>query len=442
MDLIALLEIIRKGECERVEFRSTADKRAGETICAFLNTTGGTLLIGIDDGGKIIGCPADSADKIDNYVSAIYPRIIPKSEMQEIDGKRVLIVTVPKSERLHTFGNVGYIRVGRSSRSLELDEILQKAAESLMLRFDEAICIDASLSDISETVLSKYLERRKMMRGVEAPETDHTRTLEMLKAVSGGKATNAGILFFCDYPERFHPGAQLRFIEFRSDDMRDVAEERTFNGSIWRISDEFGAFVENKVPRESLVVGLEKKAGSKFPLEAIREALNNALIHRNYVETADVKVFLFPDRLEIVNPGSFPADVTPEMPAHRPRNQVLCQYFFDVGKVDKYGSGLEKMKRLCIDGGYPAPEFALSARQTRVVFRFIPLKAREMMSGLDDIDRRIVSEVSSRKRISTGQLAKVVPLSRISIVSRLNRLIEKNIIKRNGIKRGTTYELA
>lgn len=441
MDIIGLMDVIRKGEGEQVEFRSTADKRAGETICAFLNTVGGVLLVGVDDKGGVIGCPADSADKIDNYASSIYPRSIPRSEMVDVDDKKVLVVTVPKSERLHTFGNIGYIRVGRSSRGLELDEILQKAAESLLLRFDEAICIDASIADLSEAALAAYLEKRKMIRGVEPPTSGPARIFEMLKAVSGEKATNAGVLFFCDYPERFHPGAQLRFIEFRSDDLREVAEERTFNGNILKISDAFGAFIENKIPRESLVVGLEKKAGSRFPLDVIREALNNALIHRNYVETADVRALLFPDRLEIVNPGSFPADVTPEMPAHRPRNQVLCQYFYDTGKVDKYGSGLAKMKQLCVEGGYPAPEFVLSARQTRVIFRFVPLRVRELIKGLDETDRRIISEISSRNHVSMGQLSKVIPMSRVSIVSRLNRMIENGIIKRTGVKRGTAYEL-
>jgi len=440
MDIFALTELIRKGEGEHLEFKRTAESAVGKTICAFLNTAGGQLIIGVDDKGNIVGCELDAQDKISNFLSVIAPR--PKIAMDKlnIEKRLVVVITVPKSDRLHTFGNTGYLRIGSTTRELQLDEIVEKAAESLLLRFDEALCIDAEESDLSVQTLHRYLDKRTKVRNVKSPKGGDIWPL--VRAVSKGHVTNAGIMFFSEHPERFHPQAQLRIIEFAGNDMQVVIEEQTISGNLWKISDSAGNVLEKKISKEATVKGFERIASPRFPLEALREAVNNALIHRNYFDRADVRIFIFPDKLEIINPGSFPSDVTPQMPAHRPRNPVLSQYFYDIGKIEKYGSGLLKMRQLCIEGGYPEPEFVLSAGQTKVIFHFIPLKIRESMKELDQTDRKIIEAIRSRTEVGSGELMKLVSLSRPGVVARMNKLLAKGIIVKTGKGRSVRYSLA
>ncbi len=442
MDIITLTELIRKGEGEHLEFKRTAESAVGKTICAFLNTAGGQLIIGVDNKENIVGCELDAQDKISNFLSVIAPRPKITLEKLTIEKRQIIIITVPKSDKLHTFGNTGYLRIGSTTRELQLNEIVEKAAESLLLRFDEALCIDAKESDLSKDILHRYLDKRKEVRSVEPIKTEQKHLWEIVRASSKGHVTNAGVMFFSDHPENFHPQAQLRIIEFAGIDMQTVLEEQTLSGNIWKISDSTGAILEKKILKETTIKGFDRITSPRFPLEALREAVNNALIHRNYFDRADVRIFIFPDRLEIVNPGSFPPDVTPQVPAHRPRNPVLSQYFYDIGKIEKYGSGLLKMRQLCKEGGYPEPEFILSAGQTRVIFYFVPLKVRETMKDLDQTDQKIIGAIKLKNEIGSGELMALISLSRPSLVARLNKLIVKKIVVKNGKGRSVRYFLA
>jgi len=134
MDLIALTELVRKGESEHLEFKRTAESAVGKTICAFLNTAGGQIIVGVDNEGNIVGCEQGAHDKISNFLSVIVPRPKIRIEKITIEKHLLLIINVPKSDRLHTFGNTGYLRIGATTRELQLDEIVEKAAESILLR--------------------------------------------------------------------------------------------------------------------------------------------------------------------------------------------------------------------------------------------------------------------------------------------------------------------
>ncbi len=102
----------------------------------------------------------------------------------------------------------------------------------------------------------------------------------------------------------------------------------------------------------------------EYPLKALREAIVNALIHRNYFETGDVRVFIFDNRIEIINPGSFPEGGSPKNPRHKPVNEILCQLIYDIGLIEKYGSGIQMMKELSRSWGNKEPYYDLHPIET------------------------------------------------------------------------------
>jgi hypothetical protein len=100
------------------------------------------------------------------------------------------------------------------------------------------------------------------------------------------------------------------------------------------------------------------------------------------------------------------------------------------------------MRSLCIEAGYPEPEFALESGQTKVIFPFLPIGIRDAMKGLDDTDRKIISEIFKRKGIRMSELFPLISLSKPAIISRLNRFVEKKILIRTGKGRSSRYEFA
>ena len=106
----------------------------------------------------------------------------------------------------------------------------------------------------------------------------------------------------------------------------------------------------------------------EYPIDALREAIINALIHRSYPEPADVRIFLFDTHAEIINPGTFPEGVTPKQSVHKPVNPILCSFMYDIGLIEKYGSGIKLMMRLCRKWGNREPFYDLHPLETKIVF--------------------------------------------------------------------------
>ena len=106
----------------------------------------------------------------------------------------------------------------------------------------------------------------------------------------------------------------------------------------------------------------------EYPLKALREAIINALIHRNYQKHADVRVFIFDTRVEVINPGTFPEGVSPDAPVHEPVNPILSQFMYDIGFIERYGSGIKMMKRLSKEWGNKAPRYEFHPLETKIIF--------------------------------------------------------------------------
>lgn len=436
-----LFAIIEKGESEKTEFKSNISNETGKTICAFLNTDGGVLLLGINDEGKIIGITKKYKEDLANILSYISPKSKIETEELGIDKKIIVIIRITKSDRLHSFLQIGYVRIGSTTRVLELREIVEKAGEMLLVNFDEGICKDIQREDIDNHAIEEYLKLREAKRGITIPKINQTMLYNQLKIQKNEQITNAGVLFFCPYPQRFYPQATLRIIDFKGDNMAEVLDEKTIEGSLWQIVKKTEEELKNRLKRQSTIKSFERLVGPNFPIEALREAILNALVHRNYFESADVRILIFPNRIEIINPGSFPPQVSLELPTHRTRNPILCQYFYDIGYIEKYGSGLIKMRQNCRENGFPEPEFTLSSMQTKVIFHLVPIWLREKSKDLDQINKRIIARLVETKEQKAGELMQLTALSRDSLVRRMNILINKKIVQKTGAGRGIAYRL-
>ena len=436
MNITELLNIIKDGECDEVEFKRSLTRDSAKDIVAFLNTSGGLVLFGVDDDGTLVG--TDESSDPDRILESIEPEPFNLIETDEImiDKKRIITLKIKKSQRMHMYRKTVYMRIGTMNKPLSVDDILEKASESMLLRFDEMGNHKASLNDLDRELIESYFLKRSQYRNVTPPDEDFNTKLDLIGAViktnGDRRPTNGGLLFFCRYPQRFLLQAALRISVFRSRDMLDTTDNRVFEGTLPEIVERASDFINLHIPLESKLESnrFARTIKKAYPLLAIREALINAVTHRNYFDSADVRVFIFPNSIEIINPGGFPPGVTPDNPIHKPRNPLISQYFFDLGYIEKYGMGLRRMVQVCREFGLREPEFVLKEAETKVVF-FGPEN--------DDIQNRILATIEMNGQITSREVVRMFGVSRDTANRYLRKLIQEDKIRRTGKGRSVKY---
>ncbi len=426
-------------EGEQLELKSKAESSLAKDISAMANTRGGVIYIGITNYGKVVGASKKDEEKVSDILSSLFPRVQADVKWVKIDGKDVLRIRVPKSDKLISAGGIVYVRVGSTNRLLDLTEVLELAGENLLVSFDMMENPYAKIEEIQWDVVNRYLQKRYEVRGISIPEEPGGRILEMLNIVGpGGKVTNGGYLFFSRYPQRLFHYATVRIMEFSSVYRDNVVDDKTIEGNLWEMFEKVIQVLGGKLKRGFYIRGTDRVEDYEIPIEIIREGVANAIIHRNYLSTASIRVEIYEDRIEIVNPGSFPPGVDPSHPIHKPRNPLIARYFFDIGVVERYGSGIYRMNRIAEEKGVPKPEYITGATQTKLILYRVPVFLRGIE---DDLARKILAELHARKTAKSKELASLLGVSEDTILRRLKALIEKGLVERRGRGRGTYYVL-
>jgi len=439
MNAEGLFALIREGEGPKTEFKSQYTKEVAKDICAFLNSDGGQILLGVADDGTVVGIKGNPEQQVSDILAGIRPAPGKlRFGLVNIDEKKILAIEVDRSDKLHSIGNVVYIRMGRNNRPLSTDEIIERAAESAMVFFD-CLPSKAPKEAIDSRLFQEFLERRQKTRGtMQVANTGTQLRLNkvLVTANKTARVSNGGLLFFSHDPQEMFPQAAVRLVWFEDAGMKTVKMDREFKGPLWRIVDEVeGFFGTNLRNIGEAYAGWKRGGWKEYPMLALREAITNALIHRNYFDAAQIQISMFPDQIEIRNPGAFPPGVTVDAPEHKPRNPLICQYMYDMGYIEKYGSGILRMIESCKEHPLVNIHFELRPYQTRVIFR------KEKAPGLDEIDLKILGSVDSLNGSKSTDIAMGLPVSQRTVVSKLNNLVILGFLSREGLGRATLYRL-
>ncbi len=435
-------DIIKKGETQRMEFKVNSDN-VGEDICAFANTNDGIILIGVNDDKNIAG--VKNIKRAEEEIANIAHSCDPPARVIINKKKDVLIVKVKKSDMIHSFKSIVYIRVGSTDKPLSMHEVLELGHKLGKIEFDSQICERATLKDINKEKVKWYLEQREKSRNISKEIKISIKKLEQnIGAAVENKPTNSGILFFGEYPQKFLPNARLRVVKFKGTKVtHPTLDTANCEGTIWEMINTAEDFIRKNI--RLLGVRTEKsfRREDKFeyPIKALREAIINALIHRNYFERGDVRVFIFDNRIEIINPGSFPEGVTPRNPKHKPVNENLCQLVYDTGFIEKYGSGIYMMKSLCKKWGNKEPYYELHPVETKITFES-PIKEPtfvEIETRLSNRQKKAIEYVKKKGAITNREYREINYVSNRVAFEELSDLIEKEILVKKGGGRSVCY---
>lgn len=435
MEFDKFIEAIKKGESQTVEFCQEVHKEMAKNICAFLNTDGGTLVIGANNTGEIIGI--ENKNKAEQDISNIINSIVPTTtniKINSIDlsqlGKKdkwVFLVEIKGENKLYSYKHIAYIRAGKNVKPLTINELIEKASESLLIFFDEQQTkIDKS--QISKNMVEKYLQLREKKRGVKNTGVSE-ESLQQLKIIKKDKATNAGLLFFSENPQKYIPYARIRLIVFEREGAKEYIDYKEFNGPMWKILEDLeNYFTTHLKVFGGDITGFKREEHLEYPIIAIRETLANALVHRNYFDPSEIFVTIYPNMLSIRNPGAFPAGVNADSPIHKPRNPLLSTYLYDMGYIEKWGSGIKKIKQACSEHPFINVEFKISPYTTEVCFIKDPKKA---FDSLDEFGKEIIKLLED-KILSSGQICEITDKSKPTVVAKINNLLMYGLIRKIG----------
>jgi len=342
-----------------------------ETVAGFANTEGGRIFIGVSPEGKILGVQLGkgSIEKMVNQIAQkTDPKIYPKIATKKIDGKEVIVIDVKEAhDHLALAFGRPYKRVGRSTVKMSKDEyerlILEKHKSKLY--FDEQICKGARNTDISKEKLLSFVKKAREQRGLSIDRGSSVPDiLRKLKLLKDGRLTNAAVLLFGTNTQNYFLQAELKAIRFKGiDETKPMLDFKTIGGDAITLLEKAESFIYDHIPMNAWIESgkLQRQEKWLYPPDAIREALANALAHRDYASSGKLQVRIFDDRLEIWNPGLLPPPLTVENLKGRhdsiPRNPLIAKVFFWIKFSEDVGSGTSKIIQWCREWGLPEPTY-------------------------------------------------------------------------------------
>ena len=452
-----LQKIIGAGESTIIEWKPSLAQTDDiiKTITAFANTEGGKIIVGVSDAGSLKGVAVGKAT-IENFTNKIHqkldPMIHPKITTKKIEGKQIIIVAVKAAmdKAVLAFGRP-YKRVGKSTVKMSKVEyerlILEKHKDKL--QFDTQRCKKADLKDIDQKKVQAYLKLREKNRNMSSKiKIPLNQFLINVKAIEGKHPTNAGILFFGKEPLYFISHARLRLVRIKGVKIYgNILDRLDCEGTLWEMVDDGEDFIRKNIRLLGFRTDKSFRREDKFeyPIRALREAIINGLIHRDFFNPADVRVFIFDDRVEVVSPGPFPRGVTPKKPQHKPVNKILSELMYDIGYIEKYGSGIYLENELCLKNGNKKPVYEITPNQTTVIFKSqvedvtVVELDETLMSQLNERQRKAMEYVKKEGGITRPIYCQINEIGETYAKKELNELIGKHILRRVGRGKSTHY---
>jgi ATP-dependent DNA helicase RecG len=365
-----LEQIIIKGETLQTEFKSAKvhPDALAAAIVSFLNTAGGLLLLGVEDDRTITGIDNEdtACQRVEQILANnITPRATAYIESVKYAGKTLLKIAVSQGldRPYHTRRGQCFIRVNAGKRFASREEIRRMYLTVRAFYYDESSVLNTGLSDIELQAFDDFLN---LAYGYPKDDTrtaaERSRLLNNLKAMQDEQLTIAGLLFFGHHPQDHLPTARVDFARF-ADRGEVILDKKTLMGRLSKQLEGMEEILRLHLSNRGVIREFEPESRYEMPLEMLREALVNALVHRDYSLSAPIRVLMFNDRLEVHSPGGLPNSVTLEnirAGIHVERNPIILSLMAKLGLMTRLGTGILRIFRLAEETNLPTPELVES----------------------------------------------------------------------------------
>lgn len=474
-EILKILEQIEKEpaykfESETLDFKEwiSNPKKLYRTLVeyavCFANQKGGTLVLGVKDKVKgkeraITGCTGYNIAEIKSRIyEATDPKILVDVEelyIKDLDIN-ILLIHIPKGIGIHTATDgTAKIRIGKECKPLTGSMRFQKMTEYGYFDPSAEVKEHLKISDLSKI----EIERLRNFIKAKNPDSQLLRLkerefLKQTGIIKNGHPTTAGILLVGkkEIIQKVIPGHEVTYLHMKNDIEYDLRKD--YKEAIIYILEDIEKTIESFNKIMTVKSGLFHYEIPDFPKDVYREAILNALLHRDYARSEGVFIKHYSDRMEISNPGGFIGGITPEnilRQDSKPRNRHLAEILRKTGLIEKAGMGVKRMFYIQISSGKEPPVYETDGHSVRVILRngtldeafvkFVKEREKEGQElGLDEL--LILSALKRKREITLNESSKILQLDMERSREILNQMCSKGFLEKSGIKKGVTYRLS
>ena len=431
-------------EEQDIEFKKEWRNEHLKTIAGFANTEGGVMCIGIDDNGRTVAL-SNIKKLLEDIPNTIRNKlqITPSLKIEEKDDREVIKITVNSSDFPVFLDGKINIRSGSTTQELKGSELTNFLLEKTGKTWD-SLTVDATFDDLDLETF-EYFKRLAIDRLPEIKNASYKTIFKNLELITNDeKLTRALIFLFGKKPQTFFITAQSRVGRFKTP--TEILDTVIADGNLFKQLDTLMNAIKKHLNVRFEIKGIERKDVWDYPLEALREAVINALIHKDYLSTAEIQIKIYDDRLWIWNPGKLPKQLTIESlkteHSSFPKNPLIASVFYYAGFIERWGSGTKRMIDLCKVQGLPEPEFKEEFCGISVYFRK-DIYTEEYLRkfGLNERQIKAVMYVKERGRITNKEYQAINNVSNKTAYLELSNTVERAVFKVEGRGKSTIYTL-
>ena len=450
--------LIDSGESYNVEFKVRAPSKVRELteeICAFANADGGYLLIGVDDNGQVVGTNLenDKRSAVQSSISEISPALHCELYSVNVEGETVWVIDIPSGkDKPYIFSGSIYVREGANSQKLRtVEEMRYFFQECNKIFFDHIPCSWFNIdTDADEQAIKDFRTEAQL-----SPSTADKQIFENLELFTDkGIAKNGTAMFFGKEPERKFPHAITRCVLFKGTTKVYIIDDKSFGGPLYQQYLQAMAWLESKLQVAYKIEGPGPREEIwEIPLTVFKEAVINALSHRDYYEQgATITIEMFDDRVEVSNPGGLLPIVAKDF-GHKSmtRNPLIFGLFTRMHLVEKVASGIPRMQEAMKEANLPEPEFHTEGMFTVVFKRQVTNSANyDTVNGrVNDIvndtinknEQAILNLLTTTSALNASEISKCINKSLRMTMRYIKVLQDKNLIEFRGAPKTGGYYL-
>ena len=439
MNLDTINMLVQEGEGLTVEFKERFTPRIDEDMVAFANTKGGAIFLGVKDDRTVSG------EKLTNdlkaRINSIARNCSPPIQVKLKQLGNIVSVEVPQGEEKPYSCKSGYFRrLDGTTQKMTNHELRIMFQNGETFPFEERINKAITWGDISKQKIKDFLKEADISLKRISPEN----FLSSLNVSREGCITNAGVLFFAENVRRFVLQVQMTLIAFKGSKKVDIYDRQDIQDDLLTQFNAAVFFFKKHLNRRSVIKGVNREDVYEIPLEVIREAIVNAIVHRDYgIRGTSLMVEIYDNRVEITNPGGLPRGLH-EKDFGRisvRRNEIIADLFYRMDKVERAGTGIQRMRDSMKAAGLPLPEIKYDTFFTITLRR--PPKEEILGSVKSSVKSsvKILETIRANKNVSAKEISETLGISLRAVEKQLSKLKESGRLRRIGPAKGGYWQI-
>lgn len=437
-------------EQQNIEYKQSWRDEYLKWICGFANAQGGKIFIGIDDTGEVTGIDdykklmEDIPNKSVNHLG-----LVVDVNLHKKSGKHYIEINVPVSNIPISYHGSYHYRSGSTKQELKGTALHDFLLKKIGKTWDDIVLDNATIQEIDNGAVASFL-KAAIKSGRIYPDADKDDIATLLQNLdlitSDGKLKAAAILLFGKKPMRYFIHSYFKIGKFGVSDS-DLKFQDTIEGNIFEMVDKVIRLLKERYLVSPISYeGIQRIEKLEYPETALREAVLNAIVHKDYTSTT-IQLSVYDDKLMLWNPGKLPADIPLEKLKAKhssyPRNKNIAETFFRAGYIESWGRGIEKIITACMDEGLPEPLFEEAWGGVVVTFlKDIYSEAYLTELGLQERLVKALLFIKTNGSITNAQYQKLFDVSKRTGTNDLQLLLEKGLVDKTGTTgKGTFYRL-